>query len=78
MVQRALHEKLKKGELPMEYKEEILCDGEDETIKFTIVVPVIERLAELIERSAIEVFEAVYDYDSAAIVLKGSIIHTVV
>jgi len=77
-VQRTLHEKLKKGELPMEYKEEISCDGEDETICFTIVVPLQERLAELIERSAIEVFEAVYDYDGAAIVLKGSIIHTVV
>ena len=77
-MQRAPHEKLKKGEPPMEYKEEISCDGEDETIRFTIVVPVMERLAELIERSAIEVFDAVYDDDGAAIVLKGSIIHTVV
>ena len=62
----------------MEYEEIISCDGKDETITFSIPIPLTSRLAELIERSAIRDFYGYYDEAAETIVLKGETVHTVI
>ena len=62
----------------MKYKEVLSCDGKDEEIDFEIEFQVPERLAQLIERSAVREFFGVYDEASETITIKGETAHTVI